>query len=60
MRCILTGFSVVAITAMCLTLLATTSAISAEPQTGEMSVDRVRSKLFRHQYTDPTKTPKVD
>ncbi|MBM4005941.1 MAG: hypothetical protein FJ295_22090, partial [Planctomycetes bacterium] len=38
-------------TVTCLMLLAATAAIAAEPRTGEMSVDRVRSKLFRHQYT---------
>ncbi len=38
-------------TIICLILLAATAAIAAEAQTGEMSVNRVRSKLFRHQYT---------
>jgi outer membrane protein assembly factor BamB len=32
-------------------LLVATAATAAEPQTSELSVDRVRSKLFRHQYT---------
>ncbi|MFN0056776.1 MAG: FG-GAP repeat domain-containing protein [Planctomycetales bacterium] len=38
-------------TILCLMLLAGSGATAAEPQTGAMSVNRVQSKLFRHQYT---------
>jgi outer membrane protein assembly factor BamB len=39
-------------TIICLMLLLVgVTTVDAEPQTGEMSVNRVRSKLFRHQYT---------
>ena len=34
-----------------LTLISTATTQAAERQTGDMSVDRVHSKIFRHQYT---------